>query len=703
MAKSWLQKYATYEEEIFASAVGVVAFAGGGQASATQLIKKFNSVDTVVTANDSVKLTPALIGKVQGVFNNSANDLIVYPSSGEYIDATINNGFTITASDYVEFRAYASGKWDSYAGGAGAGTGTVTSVSVVTANGFSGTVATANTTPAITIRTTVTGILVGNGTLISAAGAGDFPTLNQSTTGNAATATALQTARTINGVSFDGTANIVIPVGSGTVTTVSVVTANGFVGTVANDTTTPAITLTTSVTGVLKGNGTAISAATSGTDYSLGTSALATGILKSTTTTGALTIAVASDFPTLNQNTTGTASNVTGVVAIANGGTGQITATLGFNALSPLTTRGDLLTRDATNNIRLAKGATGKFLTTDANDVVWSTSTIPSSAGATANKLLLSDGTNYVLSTPTFPNASATSGKIIISDGTNWISSTPTFPNAATGTGTILRANGTNWAATTATYPDTVVANCILYATGTNVIGTNAKFIFNGTNLMIGASSLVLTEQVSIQSSVNGSNITLFKNASSGSLASSLLVMYNDANVGAVFGVRSSTYTPSGSAKASGADFAATGDGGLSLSAGHASGDIRLYTGGYTDSNERVRVLSTGKIGFGVTAPTAAIHIKAGTATANSGPFQINVGVSETTPRSGLMQFSSTSSSGIQAISGSRFTLTESDTTERYIVQAATSVKTTAGAPYANDGYVIGVINGTQVKIMTTA
>lgn len=37
-----------------------------------------------------------------------------------------------------------------------------------------------------------------------------FPTLNQSTTGNAATATALQTARTINGVSFDGTANITV-------------------------------------------------------------------------------------------------------------------------------------------------------------------------------------------------------------------------------------------------------------------------------------------------------------------------------------------------------------------------------------------------------------------------------------------------------------------------------------------------------------
>jgi hypothetical protein len=39
----------------------------------------------------------------------------------------------------------------------------------------------------------------------------NFPTLNQSTSGNAATATALQTSRNINGVAFDGTSNITIP------------------------------------------------------------------------------------------------------------------------------------------------------------------------------------------------------------------------------------------------------------------------------------------------------------------------------------------------------------------------------------------------------------------------------------------------------------------------------------------------------------
>jgi hypothetical protein len=54
--------------------------------------------------------------------------------------------------------------------------------------------------------------------------------------------------------------------GTGTVTAVSVVSANGLAGTSSGGAT-PALTLSTSITGVLKGNGTAISAATAGTDY----------------------------------------------------------------------------------------------------------------------------------------------------------------------------------------------------------------------------------------------------------------------------------------------------------------------------------------------------------------------------------------------------------------------------------------------------
>jgi hypothetical protein len=56
-------------------------------------------------------------------------------------------------------------------------------------------------------------------------------------------------------------------VGAGTVTSVAVATANGFAGTVVSPTLSPVITLSTTVTGLLKGDGTAVSAATAGVDY----------------------------------------------------------------------------------------------------------------------------------------------------------------------------------------------------------------------------------------------------------------------------------------------------------------------------------------------------------------------------------------------------------------------------------------------------
>lgn len=161
-----------------------------------------------------------------------------------------------------------------------------------------------------------------------------WPTFNQNTTGTAARWT---TARLLAGNSVTGAANVPF--------------ANKFVVQGTTDT------------------------GLSGAQF-LG--ALGTGIVKNTTTTGVLSIAVAADFPTLNQNTTGTASNVTGTVAIANGGTGQTTQTTAFDALAPTTTKGDLIVHNGTDNVRLPIGSDTLFLVADsgsANGLKWAVAT----------------------------------------------------------------------------------------------------------------------------------------------------------------------------------------------------------------------------------------------------------------------------------------------------------------------------------------
>lgn len=75
-------------------------------------------------------------------------------------------------------------------------------------------------------------------------------------------------------------------------------------------------------------------------------SVLATGFMKSTTGTGVV-------------------STIADPLPIANGGTGQTTATAAFNALDPLTTKGDLIVHDGTNSVRQAIGANGTVWTAD--------------------------------------------------------------------------------------------------------------------------------------------------------------------------------------------------------------------------------------------------------------------------------------------------------------------------------------------------
>jgi hypothetical protein len=89
--------------------------------------------------------------------------------------------------------------------------------------------------------------------------------------------------------------------------------------------------------------------------------------------TGAVTLSLPS---TINVNTSGTAANVTGTVAIANGGTGQTTASAAFNALSPITTTGDLIIGTGVNTAgRLGIGTNGQVLQSNGTTASWVTFT----------------------------------------------------------------------------------------------------------------------------------------------------------------------------------------------------------------------------------------------------------------------------------------------------------------------------------------
>lgn len=180
--------------------------------------------------------------------------------------------------------------------------------------------------------------------------------------------------------------------GSGTVTSVSVVSANGFAGSVATATTTPAITLSTTITGILKGNGTSISAVTIGSGLSFdGTTLSATGGGSGTVTSVAMTVPTGLTVSGSPVTTSGTLA-----VALDTGYVIPLASTLATYVVGPSSATDNALARfDSTTGKLIQDG------TISASDVAAGAVTLSTIGN---NDLILQTG-------------NATTGSIAITDG----------------------------------------------------------------------------------------------------------------------------------------------------------------------------------------------------------------------------------------------------------------------------------------------
>ncbi|MHA8093817.1 hypothetical protein ACMH5Q_02865 [Aquirufa lenticrescens] len=229
-----------------------------------------------------------------------------------------------------------------------------------------------------------TGILKNtNGTGVpSIAVASDFPTLNQSTTGNAATTTKFAISRNINGVAFDGTADITIAANAGTLTGTSlnstvVNSSLTSVGTLSN------LTVTNPINGSINGNATYATTATTAGTASTATKLATARNINGVAFDGSAAITVTADAGTLTGTTlkstiinssltsVGTLTNLSVTNPINGSITGNAaTATLASSATKFATSRNiNGIAFDGTGDITVAANA-GTLTGTSLNSTI---------------------------------------------------------------------------------------------------------------------------------------------------------------------------------------------------------------------------------------------------------------------------------------------------------------------------------------------
>ena len=187
----------------------------------------------------------------------------------------------------------------------------------------------------------------------------------------------------------------------------------------------------------------------------------------------------------------------------------------------------------------------------------------------------------------------------------------------------------------------------LLDSLGNAAIG-NAPAFTTGINqekfLVDGGAATTSFNLISGKGNINNYLQLNIQNKSAGNAASSDVVATNDQGTEANginfidMGINSSAYSNTGVLGGiSNAYLYSTGN---DLIIGNASvKPLRFFTGGTAITNERLRIDSIGNAGFGVTVPTAVLHLKAGTTTANTAPLKFSSGALMTAPQIGAVEF----------------------------------------------------------------